>query len=394
MNRILPFSVPVWNLGFRPFFLMACIFSSLVLAKWLFSFGAISVNTQEPAHHFSMISWHAHEMVYGYISAVIAGFLLTAVQNWTGVRGVHGARLAGVSLLWAAARCAMIFPFGPHPLIALIDLLFYPALGVLLFSNLSLPSMKSERFLLVLLAFLFFGNLQMHLAALGLIELGANAGAVWGVNITLLMVIIIGGRVLPFFAASEKARSQPVVRPWVEKASVASTLLFVATQTWRPQSGIASVIAVVAAVLHSIRLWGWYIRRVRRVAILWVLFGSYAWIVLGFLLTGISSSLQIMPTAPLHAFTVGGLGVMTLGMMTRVSLGHTGRPLKAPALIILAYLLMFAAAFTRVFGPILFLQNYLLWVRMSGVFWILAFVLVVWVYAPILLSSRIDGKEI
>lgn len=379
---------PIWRLGFRPFFLFASAFAVSAIAVWL----AIFTGLMKPLGSFDPILWHSHEMIYGYATAVIAGFVLTASQNWTNRTGLRGTPLILLFLLWAFGRLLMSAVNNPSAVVAVVDLSFYPALAVAMTPYLKPTDMKVERIFLAYFALYFSGNLTMHLEAMGLIHGHGLQGALLGLNTTLLMIIFMGGRLIPFFTESEKAKAQPRIHAPVDILSHTSAWAFLATQFAIPHSSLAVTIAIATSFIHLIRLCGWYVRRVRRIAILWVLYISYFWICLGFFLTGLWS-LGLLPLGPpVHALTIGGLGVMTYGMMSRVSLGHTGRRLFPSRTIIAGYILLNIACAIRVLGPIVDAGRLNIWVVVSGLFWMSAFILMLLVYLPILIRPRIDGR--
>jgi uncharacterized protein involved in response to NO len=381
-------NAPIWRLGFRPFFLFAALFALISILLWALIF----LGASAPLGSFDPILWHAHEMIYGYATAVIAGFVLTASQNWTGRRGVNGSMLVAIWILWVLGRVLMSTLSSHGLLVAIVDLAFYPALALTLAPYLQGREMRTERVFLAYFTLFFAGNLAMHLDALGVLRGYGLRGALLGLNTTIVMIVFMGGRLIPFFAESEKARAQPKTQAWVEASSHATAWAFLLSQLLAPYSRLAAILAFVAFAVHLLRLANWYVRRIRRVALLWVLYSSYLWIVLGFGLFGLSS-LGILALGPaVHAFTVGGLGIMTYGMMSRVSLGHTGRPLRASAPILAGYLLLNLACLIRVVGPIVASSAIRIWIGTSAALWILAFALFVWVYAPMLLRARIDGR--
>ena len=380
--------VPLWRLGFRPFFLLAALFAILGIFLWVFIF----LGAFHPIGAFDPILWHAHEMIYGYVTAVIAGFVLTASQNWTGRPGLRGKKLQFLVALWILGRTLMSLSHHSSLATAFIDLSFYPCLAIALAPDLKPADMKAERVFFLYFALYFAGNLLMHLEALGVTHGYALRGALLGLNTTLLMIIFMGGRVIPFFAESELARAQPRTHSTVEIFSHVSAWAFLVSQLFIPGSIVSAVIAFVASALHFLRLSGWYVRRVRRIALLWVLFSAYFWIATGFSLFGFVS-LGVLSLGPaVHAFAVGGLGVMTYGMMSRVALGHTGRRLKPASVIIAGYVLLNLSCLIRVFGPILRASSVPRWIEISGSLWILAFFSFALIYAPMLVRARIDGK--
>jgi uncharacterized protein involved in response to NO len=255
---------------------------------------------------------------------------------------------------------------------------------------LSPKDMKVERVFFVYFGLYFFGNLSMHLDALGVLPGYGMKGAILGLHTTILMIIFMGGRLIPFFSESEKSRIQPRTFVPLEVLSHASAWVFLLTQYFGSNSILSGSVAILAGLIHLGRLRGWYVKRVRRVAILWILYSSYFWISIGFILSGLNSFGHLALGPPTHAFTIGGIGIMTYGMISRVSLGHTGRKLIAGRSTIFGYVLLNLACALRVIGPIVSEGHMQLWVTWSGVFWIVSFALLLVAYAPMLLRARID----
>jgi uncharacterized protein involved in response to NO len=379
----------LFALGFRPFFLLAGIAAVLLVPLWVQSFvGAGPVFT-----YYDPLTWHGHEMLFGYSVAVIAGFLLTAVQNWTGLPTTSGKALAGLALLWLAGRIAPFFADAlPGWLIASVDLLFLPVLAIAI----ALPLLRSRQnqqlvFLLVLAA-LTAANLMVHLQLLGFDQSSTGPGLKLATYLVILLVAILGGRVIPFFTNRGLNREASCSWKAIEILAIASLLLLLILDMLAAAPTAIATLAGLAALMHAIRLYGWYQAGIWRVPLLWVLHLAYAWLVVGLLLQALGVSGQINPSLYLHAFTLGVIGGMTLGMMARVSLGHTSRALVVGWPLGLAFVSINLAALTRVILPLLDAQHYSLWILLAGVFWTLAFALFVLVYARILILPRVDGR--
>ncbi len=376
----------LFALGFRPFFLLAGITAVLLVPLWVYKFTGA-----DPAFaYYGPLTWHGHEMLFGYNVAVIAGFLLTAVRNWTGLPTPSGKALAGLVLLWLAGR---VLPFFASPwLIAAVDLLFLPALAI----TIAIPLLRSRQnqqlvFLLVLAA-LAGANLMVHLQLLGFDTSSARLGLKLATYLVILLVVVLGGRVIPIF--TDHGLNREASQRWkaVEILAIGALLLLMILELAAAPPMAIAVLAGLAALMHAIRLYGWYQSGIWRVPLLWVLHLGYAWLVVGLLLQALGVSVYINPLLYLHAFTLGVVGGMTLGMMARVSLGHTGRKLVVGWPLSAAFALINLAAVTRVILPLLDAQRYNLWIVLAGVFWTLAFVLFVFVYARILILPRVDGR--
>ncbi|MEK6562627.1 MAG: NnrS family protein [Candidatus Binatota bacterium] len=378
----------LFALGFRPFFLMAGIFAVILMALWAGAF----VTNRPLTTYYGMTGWHSHEMIFGYACAVIAGFLLTAVRNWTGMETAKGPPLAGLSALWLAGRIMPFFPGAlPSWLIALVDLLFLPALALSLAIPLVRGGQKRNLFFIPLLGAFALADLLVHLELFGFAYGSARAGNFLALDLIILLIVIMGGRVIPFFTERALSGVSPRKWQWLEWSSIASVIAFMLAELFLPGSIPAGVMAGLAAASNGLRLAGWYTKRFWAVPLLWVLHLGYAWVVVGFCLKTLAVLDLVPPQLTLHAFTVGGIGVLTLGMMARVSLGHTGRPLKAARPVAFAFALINLAAVLRGIVPIIFPYWFLQLVALSGGLWILSFLIFVVIYTPILISPRVDG---
>lgn len=375
----------LFALGFRPFFLGAGVFAVLLIALWLvFYRGNFPLALFIPP-----AQWHAHEMIFGFTGAVIAGFLLTAVQNWTGMKTPSGMPLAILFLLWLAGRLVPFVPDSPSELYALIDAALFPAVMVAIAHPILRAKQLRNAAFPVMLAMLTMANLLVHAEWLGYAQT-ANIGFMLAIYTIVLMMVVMGGRVIPSFTDNKlrtKARRWKVIE-WLAPATTLATLAAVLIL---PVSFVTALIAAIAAVVHAVRLAGWHTGKYWSVPLLWVLHLGYGWIVIGFALTALAALEIVAPTLALHAFTAGAMGTLTLGMMARVSLGHTGHMLEPVKLINLSFVLMTAAACIRVFLPVMTNVQHMA-VMVSGMLWIAAFSLFVFVYTPILILRRVDGK--
>lgn len=380
----------LFALGFRPFFLLSGLFAIFSIALWVPMF----VGWLPPNSYYGPIGWHSHEMIFGYSAAVIAGFLLTAARNWTQMATAQGWTLVALALIWGFGRILPFFPsVVPPAVIALVDLSFLPALAVGIAAPLVRHGERRNLLFLPLIAAFWSANLLVHLAILGVMPNLAHQAVILGLDLIVLLIVIMGGRVIPFF--TERALEGVLIKRWrvIEWLAPISVIAFTTAEFFFIDARIAGVCAGFAAIVNGIRLGGWYTRRFWRVPLLWVLHLGYGWIVAGFLLKTGSALGVIAPQFTLHAFSVGGIGVLTLGMMARVSLGHTARPLKVGAWMTIAFGAVNLAAVTRGLMPILYPQWFLHFVILGGVLWVAAFAVFTIVYAPILMQPRLDGRS-
>jgi uncharacterized protein involved in response to NO len=379
----------VFNLGFRPFFLLSGVFAVILMALWIPAFtGGRALST-----YYGQIGWHSHEMIFGYAAGVIAGFLLTAVRNWTGRPTATGGSLAALLTLWLVGRILPFFAATiPAWLISVVDLAFLPALTVSIAMPLMRQGEKRNLLFLPLMLGFFAGNLLVHLELLGLVPGVARHGIFLGLYLIILLIVIMGGRVIPFF--TERALPGLIIkrRPVLEWLAPLTVIAFMVAEILLPKLKVTGVLAGLAGIVNGIRLISWYSHRYWQVPLLWVLHLGYGWIVVGFLLKAAASFGLIAAQFTIHAFTVGSIGVLTLGMMARVSLGHTARPLKVESSMVIAFILINVAAVLRGLLPSIFPLWFSQLVILSGMLWIAAFLMFAIVYAPILTQPRIDGQ--
>ena len=381
---------PWLRLAFRPFFLGAALFSLLAMALWtvLFTFG-----WQQPAATLPALDWHAHEMVFGYALAVVAGFLLTAIRNWTGVQTLHGPPLLVLMLLWLTARLLYLVPGAPLMLIAAADLGFAAFLTAAALVPILRVRQWAQLGIIAKLVLLFTSNLLFYLGVSGVLADGRRLGIYTGLYLILSLILMIGRRVIPFFIQNGVGYPfRPRNRKWLDVTSLLLFLLFALSDLLRVDT-LTAVLAATLFVLHTTRMVGWHTPGIWKKPLLWVLFLAYGFIILGFALKTVSIVSGIPPFLALHAFTVGGIGLMTLGMMARVTLGHTGRNVfEPPAAVGWMFGLLAAGAVARVLLPLLAPAPYKLWIGLSQGLWMLAFGLFAVVYAPMLVTPRVDGR--
>lgn len=377
----------VFQTGFRPFFSLAGVFMVLALSTWLWIFAG---NGSAP-HYYGPVGWHAHEMLFGYTVAVIAGFLLTAVRNWTGKTTASGTKLIVLVALWLAGRIIPWFdPLTPNWLIAAVDLLFLPGLIYLIAVPLIHQNQKRNYIFILLLGLMTCTNALVHAQLLGLTLTSARLGLDAMVYLVVFVIIIMGGRVIPSFTERGVKGVSVKKRRWVEVISIISYLVLALFELIELPTRYISAAAIVTAASHLLRMAGWFDKRILIVPLVWVLHSAYAWLIVGFILKSLDTNLYA--SLSLHAFTAGGIGIMTMGMMSRVSLGHTGRPLEVKPVIALAFVLINIAVLIRVISPIFLLGVYVQLVSYAGILFALSFLPFVWIYIPVLLRTRADGR--
>jgi uncharacterized protein involved in response to NO len=380
----------LFQLGFRPFFLGAGLSAVVLMALWIISYQqGLPLNS-----YYSNYGWHSHEMLFGYGAAVVTGFLLTAVRNWTNIQTIQGVPLAILAGIWLLARLLHFFPETiPHLIIALIDTLF-PLLATIAVSTPLVRARHSKSYLFIaLLSLLTFGNMAIHAELLGW---GAEGWRQFGTNLgmyaTLMIMAVMGGRVIPFFTERPidvASRSWPLI----EKTAAASIFALATIHLLLPDiTWPTGIIALVAAAINARRLSGWYHHRIWKHPLIWVLQLGYAWLVAGLLLSALANFGLLNPLTALHGYTSGAIGVLTLGMMARVSLGHTGRNLQVRWPMALSFALVNFAALTRTLVYAMDVERIILWLNVSALLWILGFALFAAIYIPILIKPRVDGR--
>jgi uncharacterized protein involved in response to NO len=379
--------------GFRPFFLVAALLAVVAVPLWLLVLGgAISAG----AGYLAPMAWHAHEMVFGFAVAVIAGFLLTAVRNWTGRETATGGPLYALALLWLLGRVVLAVGASlPNLLVATVDLAFVPALAYAIARPLVASKSKRNYVMLGVLAALFLANLAVHLDALGVVSGWQLSGSHAAVDIVVVLSAIIAGRVIPMFTRNATGSKKVVSVKALDVAAIASLAVYGALDVAAPSSWAASAAAATSAALLIARAARWDPLAALRHPLLWILHFGHAWIAVGLGLRAASVVTASIPaTAATHALTVGAIGSLTLGMMARVSLGHTGRPLVAHPVTVIAFVLLTLAACLRVLGPLApaLPVAYLSWLVASGIAWALAFALFLAVYGRVLSGPRVDGR--
>ena len=370
--------------GFRPFFLAAGVWAAGAVALWL----AVIAGALVLPSAFDPITWHAHEMLFGYLAAVIAGFLLTAVPNWTGRLPVGGWRLGVLFALWCAGRVAVGLSalIGPV-LAAAADLAFLAALTAVVLREIAAKGNRHNLPIVGIVVVLAGSNLLVHLEALGLTATG-SLGLRLGLADVAFLITLVGGRIVPSFTRNWLAkRGAPVLpRPFggLDRLALGSMVLAGLSWVLAPGASATGGLAILAAVLNGARLGGWCGHRTLGEPLVWILHLGYAWLVAGFALLGAAILLPALSqTAALHALTVGAMGTMTLAVMTRATLGHSGQSLSAGPGTTMIYGLVSAAALVRILAP--FAPNDATTLRgLSGLCWIGAFGLFVVLYGPLL----------
>lgn len=386
-----PAAIALLALGFRPFYLFAAMFAIVAVPAWLLSF----TGSVLPGAYLQGMSWHSHEMIFGFAPAVIAGFLLTAVRNWTGRPTPTGASLAGLVVLWLLARVLMLT--GPANVAALVDILFLPTLGVAV----AIPILRSRNTrnykVLAVLTVLTLVNAGYHLASLGLLPLEfARVSMTAALDVIAILIAIVGGRVVPAFIGNAVEGANPRHIRSVEFVSVGALVAILIAGILKPWLTIPHnawlFVFVVAAVGQGVRLLLWQPLRARGNALLWMLPVAYAWLPISLALRALELQSIVPAGAAIHAFTIGAITSLMIAMMTRSALGHSGRPLVAGPAEVGAFVLLQLSAIVRVLAASIVPGAYREAMIVSAILWTVAFAVFLLRYWPVLTRPRIDGR--
>ena len=382
-----PHGIPLLRLGFRPFYLCAALLAALAIPLWIAVFlGHLPWTASMPP-----LLWHAHETLFGFASAVIIGFLLTAGKAWTGLGTPRGPQLGALVLLWLVARVAALV--APYPVYALIDVLLLPIIAVVLVRLLLRARNMRNLPVGALVALLALANTAFHAVQLGWWDLSPLRPLHAGLALIVMIECVMAGRVIPGFTMSALPSVKIKNLPWLDRATLAATALGLLLWVLDAPAQAAFPLLAAATALHLIRQWRWQPWRTHEHPILWILHAAYVWIAIGLALLAGASMGWVAGSAGLHALAVGATGGLIIGMITRTARGHTGRLLKVSKAEVAAYALVLAAALLRVILPMapgaLLVPAYL----GAAAAWSAAFAIYLWIYAPWLAQTRLDGRD-
>ena len=378
----------IFQKGFRPFFLLGGLCAVFLVPWWAFTY-------QEPLSGepgLESISWHSHEMIFGFTTAIIAGFLLTAVENWTSRPTARGPFLAGLVGLWVVGRFVG-FGGAAAAIAGLADLLFIPTLTIALAIPLVLARSKRNYLLLAILPLLWICDLFLHLRTSGLLPQSYLRTDLVAVDLIVVVLVIITGRIVPLFTRNALGDESIRPIPGLGIAAIVGTIIVCLIEVVAPGGYVMAVAATIAGLLVLSRSIHWGAHKTLGKPILWVLHLGHIWIWLGLFLKAASAAgLPVQSSIATHALTAGAIGTLTLGMMARVTLGHTGRALQVPPILTVAFIAISTSAILRVFGPWLRADLTRTALITSATLWSLAFALYVIGNARFLTTPRPDGK--
>lgn len=375
----------LWQLGFRPFYLLASAFAALSIGLWALQFSGWLSHPylQGPI-------WHAHEMIFGFVLAVVVGFLFTAGRNWSNRPTPTGVPLAALATLWLAGRVLVLTPFGWAA--AVVNAAFPLAAAIALAIPFFTAGNRRNYFFVALLVMMSLASLAVHLDQLGVIRFPGWIGIQVALDIVLFIITVMGGRVIPMFTNNGVPGASATRRPVLEKLAPGSVLVLLAADLLQAGGAVLALLATVCALAQLARWTLWHPWKTLRVPVVWVLHAAYLWIPVHLALRAVAALGWLAPTVATHALTVGAIGGMIIGMMTRTARGHTGRPLVADGWEVACYVMVLLAALVRVFLPLLAPSLTLHAVLCSAALWSAAFGLYAVRYWPVLTRPRLDGR--
>ncbi|MBL8276926.1 MAG: NnrS family protein [Pelomonas sp.] len=380
-----PAGFALFALGFRPFYLLAAVFAALSVPLWALQFSGWLGHA-----YLAGPVWHAHEMLFGFALAVIVGFLFTAGRNWTNQPTPTGWPLAALAGLWLVARVLLLTPFGLAA--ALANVAFPLAAAVALARPLIRAGSRRNYFFVGLLVLMGAAAAVVHAAELGWLTWPAGVAIGVGLDVVLFIVAVMAGRVVPMFTNNGVPGAAAARHPHVERLALGSVLALLGADAFGLTGGPVAVLALVGMAAHAARWWLWQPWRTRRVPLVWVLHLAYAWVPVHLALRVTASLGWTLPALATHALTVGAIGGLVIGMMTRTARGHTGRPLKADRWEVACYGLVALAAVARVGLPLVAPAQTVHAALASALLWSAGFGVYAVRYWPVLSRPRVDGR--
>lgn len=378
-------SFALWRNGFRPFYLLASVFAALSIALWALQFAGLLVRP-----YLSGSLWHAHEMLFGFALAVVVGFLFTAARTWSNQPTPSGATLAAFAVLWVAGRVLVLTPWGWAA--AVVNTAFPLAAAVALAIPFLASNNRRNYFFVGLLLLLAAAVAAVHLAQLHVVALPNWLGVQIGLDVVLFIMSVMGGRVIPMFTNNGVPGAHATRHAVIEKMALGLVLVLLLADALQVGGAPLAVLLVVLAGTHLARWLLWQPWITLRTPLVWALHVAYLWIPIHLALRCAAALGFVAPSIAVHALTVGAMGGLIIGMMTRTARGHTGRPLRADGVDVTCYVLVLAAAVCRVAVPLFAPAAGLHAVLGSAGFWSAGFGLYALRYWPVLMRQRIDGK--
>jgi uncharacterized protein involved in response to NO len=375
----------LFELGFRPFYMLASLFAALSIPLWALQFSGLLGGA-----YLKGSVWHAHEMLFGFTLAVIVGFLFTAGRNWANLPTPTGWKLGALIALWVAARVLVLTPYAVAAAVA--NIAFPLAAAVALAFPFIKAGNKRNYFFIGLLALLSVAAGFVHLSQLGNASPPAWLGLQVGLDVVLFIICVMGGRVIPMFTMNGVPGTLATRNPHVEKTALGGILVLLASDLLGLKGIPLALVAFVTCAAHAWRWALWQPWKTLRVPLVWVLQFAYLWVPIHLALRGLAELGLVMPSSSIHALTVGAAGGLIIGMRTRTARGHTARPLRADRYEIACYVLVLLAALVRVGVPLVAPTQLVHAVLCSAALWSAGFGLYAIRYWPILSRPRLDGR--
>ncbi len=384
---------PIWDLAFRPFFLLASISSIISLAIWIAMLNGVVVRVGFSGLPINL--WHAHEMTFGFGGAVAIGFLLTAVQTWTGNRSAHGSHLMLLTVFWIAARIAFLIMPESLVWISIVLQITWWCLSIITLAKLIISTNNKRNFVILPLisAIAMINFFVLWFTANHNVLLATQLSHAT-ILLFCVLISLIGGRVIPFFTQrkieSITVKKTPILDKVIPLLTLVNIGVFLSPVS-KTQIAVPAALLIIVGLLHLVRLYFWQSLKTVKIPLLWSLHLSYKFLGLGLITLGLSYiTNSIRFNDALHLITIGTIGAMILSMMSRVSLGHTGRSMAVNFTMTLAFILIFASAIVRFLLPI-FNEFIISW-NLSAGLWILAFTIFIIKYTTILIHPKLSTK--
>jgi len=384
----------IFESPYRPFFILAAISSLFYMTIWtLFYTFKLPLNFE----NISPTMWHAHEMLFGYTMAVVAGFLLTVEKYWLGKNIDRKSILLTLVILWIATRVSIFLTLItniPYEIGAILDCLFMIVLTIRVAYPIISARAWDKMGLVAHIAIIAAANVVFYLGLSGVISNGQYLGVYSALYLVISIILLMGRRMIPIFIRNGlEFKFEPKNWRVIDILSLVFFVLFFIYDLFFTSPITVSIISGILAIIYSIRLFGWYSNKIWSKPLLWVLFVAYSWIAVGFTLKFLSLYFNIFGFLSLHSFTYGGIGIITMGFMSRVILGHTGRNVfEPPKILFWIFSILFAGAIVRVFFPLIDITRYQIWIGASQLLWILSFLIFAVVYLPMLFRPSIEKK--
>jgi uncharacterized protein involved in response to NO len=377
--------LPLFDLGFRPFYLLAAFWSVIAIMEWLLELSGSGVRN---IGSIPGIQWHAHEMIFGFAATVIVGFALTAVQSWTGLDTPKGFSLMLLAVLWIAGRLGPLV----SPNLAIVDVLFLPTIAVVIGKLIVQRKMTRNLFLPLILSLLGLLNGLFYLSAYGRMNIDANTVLMASLFLIVMIEIMIGGRVIPSFTANAIAGLHQFKSKNLANITLICSASAFLLYIFSSSNYLTSIICFLAGCLQLILQWGWRPLATVSKPMVWVLHAAYGWMSLGFIFLGLSSLGILSVYIALHAFGIGATGGLIIGMITRTAMGHTGRKINAGYIEKTCYILVQLTAIIWMIAHVTTGVWFHATIGLAGVCWCLTFILYIFKYLPWLTRARFDEQ--